>query len=65
LGSIDTWDKAQADRYLSLLETCCRLVASNPGVARKCDEVRPGYRRIEESSQVLFFKFDALGALGS
>lgn len=61
--TIETWDKAQADRYLSELENCCRLVASNPGLARKCDNIREGYRRMEEGSHVLFFKFDAVGAL--
>lgn len=33
------------------------------GLARRCDNIRPGYRRIEEGSHVMFFKFDAAGML--
>jgi toxin ParE1/3/4 len=57
------WGETRALLYADQLETCCRLVATNPGIARKCDGVRAGYRRIEQGSHVLFFKFDERGAL--
>jgi toxin ParE1/3/4 len=39
------------------------MVANNPALVRRCDDIRPGYRRIEEGSHVLLFKFDARGML--
>jgi toxin ParE1/3/4 len=57
------WGETKALLYADQLETCCRLVATNPGIARKCDGVLAGYRRMEQGRHVLFFKFDERGAL--
>lgn len=61
--TIEKHGEAQAKHYLSQLEACCDLVAKTPGIARPCDHIRPGYRRIEEGQHVLLVKFDAEGLL--
>jgi toxin ParE1/3/4 len=63
LYSMANWGEEQAILYIKQLEACCELVANSPGTARKCDDIRVGYRRMEEGSHVLFFKPDAQGLL--
>jgi len=54
--TIQTWGEAQADRYLSQLETCCARLAKNPNVGRACDDIRPGLRRFEHGKHVVFYR---------
>lgn len=61
--TIREWGKSQADRYLGELETCCRMLADNPGLGRSCDYVRPGLRRHEHGKHVLFYRQERNGIL--
>ena len=61
--TLQTWDEAQADRYLSQLEECCRLIATNPALGRSCDDIRPGLRRIEQGRHVVFYREESGGVL--
>lgn len=49
---------AQALRYIDALESCCELIAENPGIGRRCDSIEPGLRRMEEGKHVIFYKAD-------
>jgi toxin ParE1/3/4 len=61
--TLRTWGKSQTHRYLSELEKCFRLLASNPGLGRACDSVLAGVRRMEKGRHVIFFREEAGGIL--
>lgn len=63
--TLRTWGKAQAARYISELEVCCRKLADNPALGRRCDEVRPGLRRLEHGKHVVFYRQERGGILVS
>jgi toxin ParE1/3/4 len=58
-----TWGEAQADRYMTELEDCCKRLARNPGLGRLCDYVRPGLRRMERGRHVVFYRQEPGGIL--
>ena len=57
--TLRTWGKLQTDRYLSELEQCFRLLASNPAF----DSVLPRMRRMEKGRHVIFFREEPDGIL--
>jgi toxin ParE1/3/4 len=61
--SIDEWGIEQTARYRDQLLGCCQLIAQQTMLGRSCDDIRPGYLRIQEGRHVLFFKRDAAGVL--
>lgn len=58
-----TWGDRQAAKYLTALDACLRLLASSPQLGRRCDRVRPGYRRFEHARHVVFFRTEGEGIL--
>jgi len=54
--TVDRWGDVQADRYLSGLVKCFELIARRPELGRRCDEVRHGYRRIEQGKHIVIFR---------
>jgi len=61
--TIREWGMSQAARYLNELETCCQMLADNPGLGRACDYVRSGLHRHEHGKHVLFYRQDRNGIL--
>ena len=61
--TLRTWGADQALRYIDDLEACCRMLASNLGLGRACDYVRPGLRRMERGRHVVFYRENAGGIL--
>lgn len=59
----DTWGEDQAVRYIDALETFCRLLADNPTLGRRCEDVRRGLRRMESGQHVVFYREAARGIL--
>ena len=57
----DRWGRAQRDKYLSSLDECFHLLAENPGLGRACDEIRAGYRKMQEGRHVVFYRSLAEG----
>jgi toxin ParE1/3/4 len=57
------WGEAQAARYIGDLEDCCQMLADNPNLGRRCDDIRPGLRRHEHGKHVLFFRQERNGIL--
>jgi toxin ParE1/3/4 len=58
-----SWGKAQELKYLGELERCCKSLASNSQIGRKCDEVRAGLRRLEQGQHVIFYRENGDGIL--
>jgi toxin ParE1/3/4 len=63
--TLRTWGEDQTIRYLDDLETCCQMLAENPAVGRRCDDVHPGLHRMERGRHVLFYRPEANGILVS
>jgi plasmid stabilization system protein ParE len=58
-----TWDAAQADRYLTVLDDYCQRLADTPALGRACDHIRPGLLRAEQAGHVVFFRREVTGIL--
>ncbi|HXM20999.1 MAG TPA: type II toxin-antitoxin system RelE/ParE family toxin [Terriglobales bacterium] len=63
--TLHKWGKAQAARYIGELEVCCQTLADNPALGRLCDHVRPGLRRHEHGTHVVFYRQERGGILVS
>jgi toxin ParE1/3/4 len=50
------WGLDQAETYLRRLQTVIEAVAADPNRGRRCDEIRPGYRKHPAGSHVLFYR---------
>jgi toxin ParE1/3/4 len=50
------WGEEQCLTYLDALEECCRRVAEYPNLGRACDDIHPGYFRMEQGRHALFFR---------
>jgi toxin ParE1/3/4 len=63
--SVRTWGEDQALRYVDGLEAFCRMLADNPSLGRRWDDVRRGLRRMESGQHVLLYRQEAGGILVS
>lgn len=61
--TLRTWGKQQAARYLGELESCCKTLAGSPDLGRRCNEIRPGLRRLEHDKHVVFYRKERGGIL--
>jgi toxin ParE1/3/4 len=61
--TLRTWGRAQTIRYLTELEVCSQTLADNPALGRNCDYIRPGLRRLEHGSHVVFYRQQRDGIL--
>jgi toxin ParE1/3/4 len=50
------WSAAQADRYAGALIDMIEALAADPGLGRKIDDVRPGYRKQAAGSHFIFYR---------
>lgn len=56
-----TWNTAQAKKYVNEIESCCSLLAANPSLGRSFRGPRPNLRRMEQGSHVIFFSVEQEG----
>jgi len=63
--TLETWDAAQAERYLDGLERCAKMLAANPQLGRPCNWIRAGLYRFEKGWHVLFYRREEEGILVS
>ena len=56
--TIERFGIEQARTYRDSMVACFRSLAENPGIGRKADRIREGYRRFDHRSQVIFYKSD-------
>jgi toxin ParE1/3/4 len=50
------WDADQAERYNRVLEHGIEQIARDPRRGRRCDQIRPGYRKFSVGSHVIFYR---------
>lgn len=53
--TLRTWGEAQTVHYLNRIEDRMEQLAANPLLGRRCDEILPGLRRMEEGRHVIFY----------
>lgn len=53
--SYENFGPAQADAYVQSLEDCLALLSENPVLGRNFAAVRPGLRRHEHKSHVIYY----------
>ena len=56
--TIDRYGIEQARTHRDSMISCFQSVAENPGIGRKVDSIREGYRRFDHRSHVIFYKSD-------
>jgi len=54
--TLKQWGLRQTEIYLAQIQTCFELVAGEPDIGRKCDDIRLGYRKILVGSHVIFYR---------
>ncbi|MBL8909708.1 MAG: type II toxin-antitoxin system RelE/ParE family toxin [Archangium sp.] len=52
----DRWGERQAERYIRLLDAHLRALSDRPTPGKRCDDVKPGLRRISVGRHVIFFR---------
>jgi toxin ParE1/3/4 len=55
------WDIDQAERYIRAIRGAIEMVADDPQLGRRCDDIRVGYRKFPIGSHVLFYRFGRAG----
>jgi toxin ParE1/3/4 len=55
------WGEDQANRYVKELRDCVKRLSESPMLGRSCDFLRPGYRRMEQGSHVIFYRQEGSG----
>jgi toxin ParE1/3/4 len=63
--TLRTWGEGQVIQYLEDLERCCQLLAVHPESGRSCHQLRPGLRRMEHASHIVFYRQETGGILVS
>lgn len=53
--TVEQFGEQQADSYLMELDDCFNTLAEKPKLGRSAERLRPGYRRFEHRSHVVFF----------
>jgi toxin ParE1/3/4 len=54
--TLTQWGLEQATLYIRQIQAAIEAVAAMPTLGRRCDTIRPGYRRFPTGSHVLFFR---------
>ena len=52
----EKWGREQAERYLRDIQRAVERFAQSPSLARRSDDIRPGYRRFRVGAHVVFFR---------
>jgi toxin ParE1/3/4 len=63
LYTLFTWSENQAEKYLSDIHECVRMLAGNPRLGRSCEDIRTGLRRFEKGRHVIFYRRNPSGIL--
>jgi toxin ParE1/3/4 len=50
------WGPQQAEDYVRQIRASIEVVAANPSIARRCEEIRAGYRKFPAGAHVLFLR---------
>jgi len=52
----ETWGIKQANRYLDQMEKRFFDLANQPGLGKKCDKIRQGYRYFHSGHHLIFYR---------
>jgi toxin ParE1/3/4 len=63
LHTFQTFGEAQAEAYVGALADKLSLLSISPGLGRRIDRLRTGYRRFEHASHAIFYKERSGGIL--
>lgn len=63
LYGFETFGLAQAEDYRDSMARCFQLLADNPRLGRKADEIARGARRHEHARHVIFYDEQPYGVL--
>jgi toxin ParE1/3/4 len=61
LGNYTLRTERQTLRNLSNLQGCFEMLADHPALGRPCEDIRPGLRRMEHGSHIVFYRQDEQG----
>lgn len=50
------WGINQSNTYIGQLDDAFRRHAANPLLGKRCDEIKPGYRKLVQGSHVIFYR---------
>lgn len=53
--TLDTWGRAQTERYLTALTDRMAWLAAAPDLGKARDEIAPGYRSFPEGRHLIFY----------
>jgi toxin ParE1/3/4 len=56
LYSCKQWNEAQADEYLSALDTGIAKLRTNPSLGRTREDVRSGYRSLRIKAHIVYYQ---------
>ncbi len=59
--TFEEWGKEQADRYLNSLFNRFTLLAENPAIGKKRDDIKPGYHCFPEGKHLVFYTVSEKG----
>ena len=51
-----TWGRAQADKYLTMIEEGCHFLAEHPTIGKSQDEFCPGLRKHSIGKHYIFYR---------
>lgn len=63
LYTVEQFGFAQAESYTKSMRQCIEILAESPRMGRAADHIRPGVRRHEHESHVIFYREDDSGIL--
>ena len=52
------WGRDQRFLYIKQFDDVFHLLAKSPSVGKKCDYIKKGYRKIPQSSHLIFYRED-------
>tara|TARA_R110000787_G_scaffold47549_3_gene114984 strand:- start:208 stop:507 length:300 start_codon:yes stop_codon:yes gene_type:complete len=61
--TLDRFGARRSETYLEEFRRCFDLISRNPGIGRNMDRIRPGLRRYDRGSHLVFYMSGATGLL--
>jgi toxin ParE1/3/4 len=55
------WGEALMQRYITNLDQAFHAPPNMPQIGRACPEVKPGYRRFQQGSHIIFYRLTEVG----
>jgi toxin ParE1/3/4 len=56
LYTLSQWGLEQTERYIDELSAAFNLLASNPGLGKRCEHIRAGYRKHPTLRHVIYYR---------